>query len=103
MILNRLLEVNKNRYWKGDALDKDTALENLVPRFSRCNLLFLAVGKFNEFRKNQGKALIDTSRYNKLIRRNPRSFWILNINDPEIYEDWVEFCNNPSNKVVFRD
>ena len=84
-------------------LDKDSSIINIDPRFSRCNLLILALGKFNESRRNQGKSLIDTSRYNKLMKGNPLSFWILKIDDPEIYKDWVAFCNNPNNEVVFRD
>lgn len=84
-------------------LDKDSPITHVDPPFSRCNLLFLALGKFNELRRNEGKSLVDTSRYNKLMKGNFRSFWILNIDDPEIYKDWVDFCNDPGNKVVFRD
>lgn len=84
-------------------LDKDSSIINVDPSFSRCNLLLLALGKFNESRRNQGKSLIDTSRYNKLTKGNSQSFWILNIDDSEIYKDWVEFCSNPNNEVVFRD
>ena len=73
------------------------------PSFSRWNLLFIAVCKFNRFRERQGKELINTLEYNKIGRRLRGGFWILHKVDSYIYRGWLEFCNDPKNRLVFKD
>lgn len=81
--------------------EQDPSTLSSDPSFSRWTLLFIAVCNFNKERERKGKEPIDVSEYNKVGKSIRKEIWILHKVKPEVYMDWVDFCNNPSNRVIF--